>query len=98
MFIDDFSSYCWVFFLKLKSEVFQTFKVFKYLVDNFSGKKIKVLRNDNGKEYVNKDLQQLFEKYGIWMQHSVSYTPEQNGVVECKNRALKEMTTCMLEE
>ena len=28
-FIDDFSRYCWVYFLKLKSEVFETFKVYK---------------------------------------------------------------------
>ena len=31
------------------------------------------------------------------MQHFVPYTPQQNGVAECKNRALKEMATCMLE-
>ena len=31
------------------------------------------------------------------MQHSVPYTPQQNGVVERKNRAMKEMATCMLE-
>ena len=30
---------------------------FKYYVQNFSGKKIKALRTDNGKEYVNKNLQ-----------------------------------------
>ena len=31
------------------------------------------------------------------MQHSIPYTPKQNGVVERKNRSLKEMATCMLE-
>ena len=31
------------------------------------------------------------------MQHSVPYTPQQNGVVERKNKALKEMETCMIE-
>ena len=55
-FMDDFSRYCWEFFLKLKSEVFQTFKVFKACAENFSGKNLKVLRNDNGKEYVNKNV------------------------------------------
>ena len=44
-FIDDFSRYCWVYFLKLKSEVFETFKVWKDLVENACGNKIKVLRN-----------------------------------------------------
>ena len=31
------------------------------------------------------------------MQHSIPYTPQQNGVVERKNRSLKEMETCMME-
>ena len=33
-FIDDFSKYCWVHFLKHKSEFFDLFKVFKVLVEN----------------------------------------------------------------
>ena len=32
------------------------------------------------------------------MQHLVSYTPQQNGVAERKNRALKDMATCMMED
>ena len=51
-FIDDFSRYCWVYFLKHKSEVFGLFKVFKALVENQYGRKLKVLRSDNGGEYV----------------------------------------------
>ena len=64
-FIDDYSRFCWVYFLKLKSEVFEQLKVWKELVENQSGKKIKVLRTDNRKEYVNKNLQQLCEECGI---------------------------------
>ena len=44
MFIDDFSSYCWVFFVKLKSEVFQTFKVFKASVEKFNGSEDKGIK------------------------------------------------------
>ena len=32
------------------------------------------------------------------MHHSIPYTPQQNGVVERKNRSLKDMATCMMEE
>ena len=39
----------------------------------------------------------LCEYNVIQMQHLVHYTPQQNGVAESKNRALKEMVTCMLE-
>ena len=31
------------------------------------------------------------------MQHSVPYTPQQNGVAKRKNKAFKEMATCMIE-
>ena len=30
------------------------------------------------------------------MEHSLPYTPQQNGVAERKNRSLKEMATCLL--
>ena len=56
-FIDDFSR-C---FLKLKSEVFETLKVWKALVENACGNKIKVLRTENGKEYVINSFSQLCE-------------------------------------
>ena len=32
------------------------------------------------------------------MHHSIPYTPQQNGVAERKNRSLKEMATCMMED
>ena len=67
------------------------------MVENQSGHKIDILRNDNGKEYVNKNLQHLCEESGIQMQHSTPYTPQQNGVAERKNGSLKEMATCMIE-
>ena len=96
-FIDAFSSNCSVYFLKQKSEVFEIFKVFKALVENLSGKKIKVLRMDNGKEYINNNLHQLCEENFIQMQHLVPYTPQKSCAAEHKNRALKEISTCMLE-
>ena len=96
-FIYDYSRFCWVYFLKLKSEVFEHLKIWKAFVENQSGNKIKVLRTDNGKEYVNKNLQHLCDECGIQMQHSTPYTQQQNGVAERKNRSLKEMATCMIE-
>ena len=80
-------------FPQAKSEVYEIFKDFKVCVDNFSGKNISALSTNNGKEYVNNNLQELCEENGIQMQHIVPYAPQQNGVVECKNRALKEVTT-----
>ena len=55
-FIDDFSRYCWVYFLKHKSKFFDLFKVFRDLVENQSRRKLKILRSDNGGEYVKSEF------------------------------------------
>ena len=55
-FIDDFSRFCWVYFLKHKSEVFDLFKVFRALVENQSGRRIKILISENGGEYVKSEF------------------------------------------
>ena len=54
-FIDDFSRYTWVFFIKKKSEVYEKFTELKALIENASGQKIKILIFDNGGEYVNNE-------------------------------------------
>ena len=66
----------------------------KALIENASGLKIKILRSDNGGEYVSNELLSIFSQNGIQVQ---PYTTQQNGVAERKNRSLKEITTCMLE-
>ena len=55
-FINDFSRYTWVFFLKKKSEVCETFFELKALIENASRIKINILRSDNGGEYVSNDF------------------------------------------
>ena len=70
-FIDYFSRYCWVHFLKHKFEVFDLFKVFRALVENQFGRKIKILRYENGGEYVKFELIQYCKDAGIQMQHSI---------------------------
>ena len=64
-FIDDFSRYFWAYFLKLKSEVFYHFKVFKALVENQSERKLKILRYHDGGEYVKSEFINYCEYAGI---------------------------------
>jgi transposase InsO family protein len=64
-FIDDLSCFTWVFFLKLKLEVFECLIEFKALAENEYGCKIKILHTNNGEDYVNKYVQQLFIDAGI---------------------------------
>ena len=58
-FIDDYSSKTWMYFLERKSEVFDTFKEFKTLIEKQSGYYIKMLRSDYGGEYTSDE----FENY-----------------------------------
>ncbi|KAL0316877.1 UNVERIFIED_CONTAM: Retrovirus-related Pol polyprotein from transposon TNT 1-94 [Sesamum radiatum] len=62
LFIDDYSRMTWVYFMREKSEVFKVFKKFKNLVEKQSGRSIKVLRSDRGKEYNNSEFDKFCEE------------------------------------
>jgi hypothetical protein len=51
----------------------------------------------NGGAYVNNQFTSYCTAQGIQMQHIVPYTPQHSGVVERKNRTLKEMANCMVQ-
>ena len=50
-FKDDYSNFTWVYMLKKKSEVLEKFLEFLALAENFTGKRLKRIRTDNGGEY-----------------------------------------------
>ena len=58
-FIDDYYRKTWIYMLKHKDGVFDKFIEFKALVENLSGRKIKVLRMDNGGEYTSNEFKDL---------------------------------------
>ena len=95
-FVDDFSRRVWVYTLKSKDEVFETFLVWKKMVENQTGRKMKVLRSDNGTEYRNDQFSIFCKKEGISRHFTVRDTPQQNGVAERMNRTLLEKVRCML--
>ena len=64
-FIDDYMRFTWVYFLKLKSDVFQHLKNFKAHAENQFGKCIKILCTDNETEYVNKYIKNIYTEIGI---------------------------------
>jgi hypothetical protein len=75
IFIDGFSIRTWVYFLELKSEVFDKFLAYKALVEKQFRHQFQKLRTDNGGEYVNNNFTSYCTTQGIQMQHIVSYTP-----------------------
>jgi transposase InsO family protein len=95
-FIDDKSRYTFVYLIRTKSEVFEKFKTFEALVRNKYQKTIKILRSDNGGEYLSNDFDNFLKSKGIEKQLSVAYTPQQNGVAERMNRTLVECARTMM--
>ncbi|KAE8704478.1 hypothetical protein F3Y22_tig00110450pilonHSYRG00264 [Hibiscus syriacus] len=95
-FIDDFSRYVWVFFMKEKSDTFSKFKEFRDSAEGEVGKKICCLRTDNGGEYRSNEFSQYLRECRIRHQYTCANTPQQNGVVERKNRHLAEICRSML--
>lgn len=87
---DDYSSFVKIYFIKNKSQVKDYFENFLLRFENETGKKVNVLRTDNGLEFINKEMAELTNKYGIKHERTVAYTPEQNGKAERENRTLIE--------
>jgi transposase InsO family protein len=58
--------------------------------------KIKCLRSDNGGEFTSKEFMDYCSSHGIKRKFFVARTPQQNGVVERKNRTIQEMAQTML--
>lgn len=94
-FIDDSTRKVWVYFLKKKSEVFDTFRKWKAMVENETGLKVKRLRSDNGGEYTDQKFREFCANNGIKMEKTVPQTPQQNGVAERMNRTLNERARSM---
>jgi hypothetical protein len=65
---------------------------------NEFGLRIKKIRSDNGTEFKNSEIEGFLEEEGIKHEFSSPYTPQQNGVVERKNRTLLDMARTMLDE
>ena len=74
-FIDDYSRKTWIYFLKAKSEVFGRFREFKTLIENQTGRKIRVLRTDNRGEYTSNEFLEYCSSKGIKKEHTMPHTP-----------------------
>lgn len=96
--VDDFSRYMWVYFLKTKDEALKVFKNFRTKVEKETEKRIKVFRSDRGGEFTSNDFKEYCEGAGIERHYTTPYTPQQNGVVERRNRTVVEMARSCLKE
>nr|GFA60378.1 hypothetical protein [Tanacetum cinerariifolium] len=94
--VDDYSRYTWTHFMRSKDETPEVLIDFLRLVQRGLQAQVRVVRTDKGAEFLNQTLHVYFAAEGIQHQTSVARTPEQNGVVERRNRTLVEAARTML--
>ena len=94
--VDDFTRFTWVYFIAKKDAVPQL--IFEHIakIEKNSIFTVKVLRSDNGTEFKNAIVEDYCAERGITQQFTAPGTPQQNGVVERKNRTLIEAARTML--
>ncbi|GJU40820.1 retrovirus-related pol polyprotein from transposon TNT 1-94 [Tanacetum coccineum] len=94
--VDDYSRYTWTLFLRSKDETLEVLKDFLMMIQRNLQALVIFVRTDRGIEFLNKTLNAFFKEEGIEHQTSTPRTPEQNGVVERRNRTLVEAARTML--
>ena len=92
--VDHYTRYTWLYPLKQKSQVKETFIAFKSLVENRFQAKIGTVYSDNGGEFIA--LRDYFVKNGISHLTSPPHTPEHNGISERKHRHVVETGLTLL--
>ncbi|KAJ9558178.1 hypothetical protein OSB04_012792 [Centaurea solstitialis] len=96
--VDDYSRYTWTKFLKTKDETSNLIINFIKAVQVQLKLPVQTVRSDDGTEFKNQVLKGFYTSLGITQTFSAARTPEQNGVVERRNRTLVEAARSMLAQ
>ena len=97
-FIDDYSKIVKVYPIKTKAEVFDCLVEFINESENLTEKRVKVLRCDNGTEYLNNRIYNFVKEKGITINTCPTYVHELNGTAERFNRTIMNISRCLLSE
>jgi len=95
--VDDYTRWSWVKFLKSKDDSYDVFSKFCIQVQSEKELKILKVRSDHGGEFENEPFDIFCEKHGVIYEFSSPRTPQQNGVIERKNRSLQSGKTFLAE-
>ena len=97
-FIDDYSRFTHVHFIKHKSDVFSVFHEDQALVTNKTGQTIGTLRSDGVGEYMPDKFEQYLCSEDNHHKMAVRYAPHQYGVAEKHNRTVCKAARSMIIE
>ncbi|KAJ9547023.1 hypothetical protein OSB04_019566 [Centaurea solstitialis] len=90
--------YTWVFFFQSKSDALEEIILFVRKMEKLNNLSIRSIRSDHNTDFKNSTLETFFDEKGISQNFSSARTPQQNGVVERRNRTLIEAAGSMLSE
>lgn len=98
--VDHFSCAKWAFPLKSKSSslVTDVFVSWRTHTEKFTGKSLKIVRSDNGGEFMSLEFQKYLRESGIHHEPTAPYTPEQNGKVERLNGSVMPLVRSLLKD
>jgi hypothetical protein len=97
-YIDDLSRYMWVVVLGSKGEATDAIRRAQAAAEVECGRKLRVLRTDNGGEFTAAEFASYCADEGVQRHYSVSYSPQQNGVVERHNQTVVGMARTLLKQ
>jgi transposase InsO family protein len=95
---DDHTAHSWTRLLRTKDEAWPIIEDFHMYAERQHNHKLKVLRTDNGGEYVSARSAAYCAKYGIKHEKTIPYTPQQNGTAERLNLTLFNIIRTVLAE
>src|SRR5260370_24913725 len=97
-FTDDFSCYTHIGLCKSKDEALNLFKLWRAHAEKETSKSFKILHTDAGGEYTSMAFSNYLAKNRIKHELINPYTPQENGVSECANQTLNNLTQSMIAD
>lgn len=96
--VDDATRFMWVVLLPSKDAAGEAIKRVQAAAEVESGRKLKVLRTDNGGQFTVAEFTSYCAQQGIKRHFSASHTPQQNGVVERRNQSVVATACALLKQ
>lgn len=93
---DDFTKYINIYFLRSKSEVYETLKRYVAYVQTQFHRTVKLIYSDRGTEFSNSEVRNFCQLRGITQRFSPARSPMRNGTAERQMLTILNDTRCLL--